>query len=45
MNQLVELEGNDSLPQRIFVIIDKCKQTPEKFPRRSGIPQKRPLID
>ena len=45
MNQLVELDRNDSLPRRIFVIIDKYKQTPEKFPRRSGIPQKRPLID
>jgi 16S rRNA (guanine527-N7)-methyltransferase len=45
MNQLVDLDGNDSLPRRIFVIIEKCKQTPEKFPRRSGIPQKYPLID
>ena len=45
MNQLVDLDGNGSLPRRIFVIIEKCKQTPEKFPRRSGIPQKHPLVD
>jgi 16S rRNA (guanine527-N7)-methyltransferase len=30
--------------QRCLVIIDKIKATPEKYPRRPGMPEKRPLI-
>jgi 16S rRNA (guanine527-N7)-methyltransferase len=30
--------------QRYLVIIDKIKATPEKYPRRPGMPEKRPLI-
>lgn len=29
---------------RIFVIIEKCMTTPEIYPRRPGLPAKRPLI-
>jgi 16S rRNA (guanine527-N7)-methyltransferase len=29
--------------QRYLVVVDKIAATPEKFPRRVGIPAKRPL--
>ncbi|MFA5367516.1 MAG: 16S rRNA (guanine(527)-N(7))-methyltransferase RsmG [Dehalococcoidia bacterium] len=32
------------LTGRALVIVDKVKSTPDKYPRRSGIPQKRPLL-
>jgi 16S rRNA (guanine527-N7)-methyltransferase len=32
------------LTDRALVVIDKVKSTPDKYPRRSGIPQKRPLL-
>lgn len=32
------------LDDRALVIIDKVTDTPERYPRRSGIPQKRPLL-
>ena len=32
------------LEDRSLVVIDKVQTTPEKYPRRSGIPQKRPLL-
>lgn len=39
----VELPG---LPEdRSLVVIEKVAPTPEKYPRRSGIPSKRPLAD
>jgi 16S rRNA (guanine527-N7)-methyltransferase len=38
----VELEGLDD--GRILVVIDKVEPTPDKYPRRSGIPAKRPII-
>jgi 16S rRNA (guanine527-N7)-methyltransferase len=38
----VELEGlND---KRCLVIIDKSKSTPPRYPRRSGIPAKKPIL-
>lgn len=30
--------------KRSFVIIRKCLPTPEKYPRREGMPEKRPLV-
>lgn len=38
----VEIECPDD--SRKLVIIDKIKTTPDKYPRRSGIPEKRPII-
>ncbi|MFA5056399.1 MAG: 16S rRNA (guanine(527)-N(7))-methyltransferase RsmG [Dehalococcoidia bacterium] len=32
------------LTDRALVVVDKVKSTPDKYPRRSGIPQKRPLL-
>ena len=37
----IDLPG---LSDRALVVVDKVKSTPEKYPRRSGIPQKRPLL-
>ncbi|MDR1012656.1 MAG: 16S rRNA (guanine(527)-N(7))-methyltransferase RsmG [Lactobacillales bacterium] len=37
--QLPELGDN-----RCLVIIKKCKKTPKKYPRKAGIPNKRPII-
>ena len=37
----IDLPG---LTERALVVVDKVKSTPEKYPRRSGIPQKRPLL-
>jgi 16S rRNA (guanine527-N7)-methyltransferase len=37
----IKLSG---LSDRALVVVDKAKPTPEKYPRRSGIPQKRPLL-
>jgi 16S rRNA (guanine527-N7)-methyltransferase len=40
--KLVALEGLDD--KRCLVIIDKLKSTPLQYPRRSGIPAKRPIL-
>ena len=37
----IDLPG---LTDRALVVIDKVKATPDKYPRRSGVPQKRPLL-
>jgi 16S rRNA (guanine527-N7)-methyltransferase len=29
--------------QRSMVIVEKMRKTPEKYPRREGIPEKKPL--
>jgi len=38
----VEAEGLDD--ERYLVVVDKIRATPEKYPRRPGMPEKRPLI-
>jgi 16S rRNA (guanine527-N7)-methyltransferase len=38
----IELEGLSD--ERYLVIIDKIYPTPEKYPRRSGIPARRPIL-
>ncbi len=30
--------------KRFLVVIDKVSPTPEKYPRRPGVPAKRPLV-
>jgi len=37
----VKIRGMEE--ERNLVVIEKVKQTPEKYPRRAGIPKKRPL--
>jgi 16S rRNA (guanine527-N7)-methyltransferase len=43
VRQLVPVELRGLAETRYLVIVDKAAATPEKFPRRSGIPKKRPL--
>jgi 16S rRNA (guanine527-N7)-methyltransferase len=43
MNQLIPLELPGVAERRYLVVIDKVAATPDKYPRRSGIPAKRPL--
>jgi 16S rRNA (guanine527-N7)-methyltransferase len=43
VKQMIRVEIEE-LSDRALVVIDKAKPTPEKYPRRSGIPQKRPLL-
>jgi len=43
LHQIVRI-GLGGLEDRSLVVIDKLKPTPEKYPRRSGVPQKRPLL-
>ncbi len=43
LRQIVRI-GLVGLEDRSLVVIDKLKPTPEKYPRRSGVPQKRPLL-
>jgi 16S rRNA (guanine527-N7)-methyltransferase len=43
LRQVVRI-GLGGLEDRSLVVIDKLKPTPEKYPRRNGIPQKRPLL-
>jgi 16S rRNA (guanine527-N7)-methyltransferase len=43
LRQIVRI-GLGGLEDRSLVVIDKVRPTPEKYPRRSGVPQKRPLL-
>jgi 16S rRNA (guanine527-N7)-methyltransferase len=43
LRQIVRI-GLWGLEDRSLVVVDKVMTTPEKYPRRSGIPQKRPLL-
>jgi 16S rRNA (guanine527-N7)-methyltransferase len=37
----VKVEGPDD--DRCLIVIEKIKETPEKYPRRNGMPEKRPI--
>ena len=37
----VDVEGLED--GRVLVVVEKVKPTPERYPRRPGIPSKRPL--
>jgi 16S rRNA (guanine527-N7)-methyltransferase len=37
----VKIEGPDD--DRCLIVIEKIKETPEKYPRRNGMPEKRPI--
>ena len=43
LNDIKPIEIDELKEGRKLVIIDKVKSTPEKYPRRAGIPSKRPL--
>ena len=43
LKQTIRVEIEE-LNDRALVVVDKIKATPDKYPRRSGMPQKRPLL-
>ena len=43
LNQVKEIELGELGDERYLVIIDKICPTPEKYPRRPGIPKRRPI--
>ncbi len=43
LREVSKIELPELSPDRCLVIIDKVQPTPPKYPRRSGIPEKRPL--
>lgn len=44
VRQLVPLELRGLAETRYLVVVDKVAATPEKYPRRSGIPRKSPIV-
>jgi 16S rRNA (guanine527-N7)-methyltransferase len=44
VRQLVPVELRGLAETRYLVVVDKIAPTPEKYPRRSGVPNKRPLL-
>jgi 16S rRNA (guanine527-N7)-methyltransferase len=45
LSEVKPVELEDLKDNRILVVIDKIRPTPPAYPRRPGIPAKRPLID
>ena len=43
VDQLISIELPTVVETRHLVVVDKVAATPSKYPRRSGIPAKRPL--
>jgi 16S rRNA (guanine527-N7)-methyltransferase len=43
LREIVPLDLSPLLPPRSLVVLDKVAATPEKYPRRPGIPARRPL--
>ena len=43
LRQLQQLTLPGVVEERYLVVVDKVAATPEKYPRRVGIPAKRPL--
>ena len=44
LREITRIELEEFTDDHYLVIIDKISPTPEKYPRRSGIPAKRPLL-
>jgi 16S rRNA (guanine527-N7)-methyltransferase len=44
VRKLVPVEMRGLAETRYLVIVDKTAATPEKYPRRPGMPSKRPLL-
>ena len=44
LREIKKIEMEEFNDQRYLVIIDKVSATPDKYPRRPGIPAKRPLV-
>jgi 16S rRNA (guanine527-N7)-methyltransferase len=44
LKEIKLIELNEFADQRSLVIIDKIKPSPPRYPRRSGMPEKRPIL-
>ena len=44
LKDIIPVNIGDVSEKRKLVVIEKVKSTPDKYPRRSGIPEKRPII-
>lgn len=44
LREVKRVELEEFADERWLVVIDKVKPTPEKYPRRPGMPKKRPLV-
>jgi len=45
LRQVKRVDLEEFTDERWLIIIDKVSPTPQQYPRRSGIPSKRPLLD
>jgi len=45
LRETKRIELAEFTDERWLIVIDKISPTPEPYPRRAGIPQKRPLLD
>jgi 16S rRNA (guanine527-N7)-methyltransferase len=43
LDEVAEVEVEDLLPDRALVVVRKVEETPDRFPRRPGVPRRRPL--
>ena len=43
LSRIEEIDLFEFTDQRRLVVIEKVSQTPEKYPRRAGMPEKRPI--
>jgi 16S rRNA (guanine527-N7)-methyltransferase len=43
VEQTVEVDAGDLLVDRALVVVHKLEETPERYPRRPGVPRRRPL--
>jgi 16S rRNA (guanine527-N7)-methyltransferase len=44
LREVIEIDLEEFTDERMLIIIDKVSPTPEIYPRRPGIPAKRPLV-
>jgi 16S rRNA (guanine527-N7)-methyltransferase len=43
VEEIIELDVPGLEAERYLIVVKKTAKTPEKYPRRAGIPKKRPL--
>jgi 16S rRNA (guanine527-N7)-methyltransferase len=44
LNKLIKIELPGVVEERFIVVVEKIAQTPDEYPRRVGIPAKRPIL-
>jgi 16S rRNA (guanine527-N7)-methyltransferase len=43
LGDIKRIELDEFTDARYLIIIDKIHQTPEEYPRRAGVPERRPI--